>query len=142
MDRAFESKNAFDVLIMAAAVADYRPEKSSDTKIKRGAKKVSLSMIENQDILTDLGERRSDSKRPVLVGFAVETGEIEELIEEAREKMKRKGADLIVGNFAQEAFDLDTNRVWIVDRTGRQEEVATTFKSRVANIVLDSILRL
>lgn len=75
----------------------------------------------------------------MLVGFAVETGEIEALLEAAGDKLRRKKADIIVGNFAEDAFDLDTNRVWIIDRHGKREEVATTFKTRVANKILDAM---
>ncbi|MBX7137338.1 MAG: bifunctional phosphopantothenoylcysteine decarboxylase/phosphopantothenate--cysteine ligase CoaBC [Oligoflexia bacterium] len=132
----------YDVVIMAAAVADYRPKYVAEDKIKRREFKDRIEMVENPDILLDLGKQRKDSKRPVLVGFAVETGEIDELLEQARDKMKRKQTDLIIGNFASDAFDLDTNHVWMLDRTGRQEEVATTFKSRVANRILDAVLRL
>ncbi len=142
MENAFTSDGSgADIVIMAAAVADYRPKMAAEEKLKR-KELDDIEVVENPDILLDLGKRRKDAKRPVLVGFAVETGEIEDLIEEARQKLQRKGTDMIVGNFAEDAFDLDTNRVWMVDRTGRQEEVATTFKSRVANRILDSILRL
>ncbi len=72
----------------------------------------------------------------------METGEIEDLLGETRKKLSDKKVDMMVGNFALEAFDLDTNRVWIVDRNGRQEEVATTFKNRVANKILDAILKI
>jgi phosphopantothenoylcysteine decarboxylase/phosphopantothenate--cysteine ligase len=131
-----------DVVIMAAAVADYRPADVADSKIKKSDKTPTLKLVENPDILQELGEKKVDDKKPVLVGFAVETGEIEDLLVEARTKLKNKKADMIVGNFAHEAFDLDTNRVWLVDKHGRQEEVATTYKSRVANKILDAILTL
>lgn len=137
-----ESGNKPDVIIMAAAVADYRPSEVSDLKIKKSSKLAPVNLTKNPDILSELGEKRGDSKRPVLVGFAVETGELDDLLKEARNKLKEKRADLIVGNFASDAFDLDTNRVWLVDRNGRQEEVATSYKSRVANKILDSVLKL
>ena len=89
-----------------------------------------------------MGEKRGSQHSPLLVGFAVETGEIEDLINEARSKLERKNCDLIVGNFAQDAFDLDTDRVWLVDRGGKQEEVSTTYKSRIANKILDRVLKL
>ncbi len=131
-----------DVIIMAAAVADYRPLEAADSKIKKADRTPQLKLVENPDILFELGQKKVDEKKPILVGFAVETGEIEDLITEARGKLKNKNADMIVGNFANEAFDLDTNRVWLVDRHGRQEEVATTYKSRVANKILDTVLTL
>jgi len=142
VENGFKSENAPDVIIMAAAVSDFRPSSVAKAKIKKDKFDASIKLTETVDILMEAGKIRKNATRPVLVGFAVETGEIEDLISEASEKMKRKGIDLIVGNFASDAFDLDTNRVWMIDKTGRQEEVATTFKSRVANRILDAILRL
>ncbi len=137
-----------DIVIMSAAVADYRPMREASHKLKKDNSPLKLELELNPDILSDIGAwRKSVSRgnlgaRPTLVGFAVETGEIEDLLTEARNKLTSKNADMIVGNFAQDALELDTNRVWMVDRTGRQEEVATTYKSRVANRILDSVLRL
>lgn len=142
MQHTFDAQEPPEIVIMAAAVADFRSKEIADQKIKRRGAVPELELEANRDILQDLGNRRSEEKRPILVGFAVETGELEELLTEARDKMKRKKADMIVGNFAQEAFDLDTNRAWIVDKTGRQEEISTTFKNRVAAKILDAILRL
>lgn len=138
---AFGESEAFDVVIMNAAVSDYRPAQCASRKMKKEQMETSLQLVPNPDILADLGRRRK-GRRPVLVGFAVETGEIDQLLEEVREKLRSKNADLMIGNFASEAIELDTNRVWMVDRSGRQEEVATSFKSRVANRILDSVLRL
>ena len=139
----FQSEEtAPDIIIMAAAVADYRISEPSDTKIKRNDSDLSINLVQNPDILKELGEKRADAKKPILVGFAVETGEIEDLLNEARRKLEHKDADMIVGNFAVDAFDLDTNHVWLIDRYGRQEEVQTTFKSRVANKILDVVLKL
>lgn len=131
-----------DVVIMSAAVADAKPQQQALEKVKKGELPKSIPLTLNPDILAELGKKRGGSIRPVLVGFAVETGDLEELLNEARRKQEDKSIDLIIGNFAQEAFDLDTNRVWLIDRNGRQEEVATTYKSRVANRILDAILRL
>ncbi len=131
-----------DVVIMAAAVADYRPVSIAEEKIKKTRMPSAIALEKNPDILLELGKKRDDEKKPILVGFAVETGEIEDLLNEARQKLETKHADMIVGNFAQEAFDLDTNRAWLVDKHGKQEEIATTYKSRVANKILDAIHRL
>ncbi|NDC38325.1 MAG: bifunctional phosphopantothenoylcysteine decarboxylase/phosphopantothenate--cysteine ligase CoaBC [Proteobacteria bacterium] len=140
---SFDHPTPPDLIIMAAAVSDFRPKSAADAKIKKAAlKPARLELEQNPDILSTLGERRGDNRRPHLVGFAVETGEIDDLLNEARNKLRTKHADMIVGNFATDAFDLDTNRVWIVDKSGRQHEVATTFKSRVANKILDAVLKL
>jgi phosphopantothenoylcysteine decarboxylase/phosphopantothenate--cysteine ligase len=140
LKNAFELNQKPDIIIMAAAVSDFRPKDVSSTKMKKKEMGKSIGLIENPDILADLGSKRK-SDGPVLVGFAVETGEIEDLLADARDKLKRKGADIIVGNFAHEALELDTNRVWIISRMGEETEVATTYKSRVANRILDSILK-
>jgi phosphopantothenoylcysteine decarboxylase/phosphopantothenate--cysteine ligase len=137
-----------DIVIMSAAVADFRPEMLAADKMKKADGIPVIRLVENPDILAALGERKKEvlgkgtSPAPQLVGFAVETGEIDDLVAEAHRKLKAKGVDLIVGNFAQDAFDLDTNRAWLVDKNGRQEEIATSYKSRVANKVLDAVIRL
>ena len=138
----FESETPPDIVIMAAAVADYRPKEVFDEKIKKANFPTKIEMIKNPDILAELGEKRADAARPVLVGFAVETGEIDELLVEVRSKLERKNADMIVGNLASEALELDTNRVWLIDKNGKQQEISTSFKSRVANKILDRAKKL
>lgn len=138
----FDSPNKPDIVIMAAAVADFKPSSVAEKKIKKGEAIANLTLAKNPDILSAVGEKRGDSNTPLLVGFAVETGELEDLLLEIRRKLQTKKADMIVGNFAQDAFDLDTNRAWLIDRHGRQEEVATNFKSRVADKILNTITRL
>jgi phosphopantothenoylcysteine decarboxylase/phosphopantothenate--cysteine ligase len=140
LKHSFEADQQPDIIIMAAAVSDFRPKDVSPTKMKKKDMGKSIALIENPDILADLGSRRKGTD-PVLVGFAVETGEMDDLLADARAKLKKKGADIIVGNFAHEALELDTNRVWIISRMGEETEVATTYKSRVANRILDSILK-
>lgn len=142
LKEVFSSNRPPDMIVMSAAVADYRPKTAAEAKLKRAEKGLSIDLVPNPDIISDLSKRRGKEKRPVLIGFAVETGEVEDLLTEVRRKLKVKGVDMIVGNLAQDSFELETNRVWIVDRDGKQEEVATTFKSRVANKILDAALRL
>jgi phosphopantothenoylcysteine decarboxylase / phosphopantothenate---cysteine ligase len=137
------NKSIFDIIIMVAAVSDLRPSTVSSGKLKKTEFPRSINLIENRDILAMLGEKKRElDSSTMLIGFAVETGDISDLLLEAERKLYAKGADLIVGNFAEEAFDLDTNRVWLVDRQGRQEEIGTTYKSRVAQKIVDKILRL
>lgn len=131
-----------DIVIMAAAVSDFRPKNISEQKIKKSGKPDSIVLEQNVDILGAIGEKKGKKHAPILVGFAVETGEIEDLLSELQRKLTSKKADIMIGNFAQDAFDLDTNRVWIVDKNGKQSEVATTFKSRVANKILDAVIKL
>lgn len=137
-----DSADPADVVVMAAAVADYRPANSEQSKIKRSGKPPELTLVENTDILAKLGRTRGADRSPVLVGFAVETGEEEQIIAEVRRKLQAKSVDVMVGNHAEESLDRDTNRVWIIDRNGRQEEVATSAKSRIADKILDAVKKL
>lgn len=131
-----------DIVIMAAAVADFRPKLTSNQKLKKQVMPKAIELEPNEDILAAVGDWRAQRRAPVLVGFAVETGDLDVLLAEVRSKMERKRVDVMVGNLASEAFDLDTNRVWIIDRHGHEEEVSTSFKGRVANKVLNAIKKL
>jgi len=119
---------------MAAAVADYRPAQTQGAKLKRGAGPVTVQLEPTPDILAELGrEKRSR----VLIGFAAET---ERLTENARAKLTRKGADMIVANdVTQEGagFDGDTNIVTLVLRDGRDIALPRMSKFDVANRILD-----
>jgi phosphopantothenoylcysteine synthetase/decarboxylase len=88
-----------DALIMAAAVADFRVASRSETKIERSGENLTLELIANPDLLATVGTRRT-SKKPVLVGFALETLEGTQLIARARQKLIKKQVDLIVANRA------------------------------------------
>lgn len=129
----------YDVVVMAAAVADYRPASIASQKIKKGAHSHSLELAANQDIVSTLGVKRGELEAPVLVGFAVETGTTEQLIAEAKRKLERKGLDIVVGNLADDSFDKDTNRVCIVSRNGAVRRVDTAAKRRIACHVWDTI---
>lgn len=132
-----------DIVIMAAAVSDVRPKTISEFKVKRDQIKTSLALENNKDILAELGATRVEKgTKTILVGFAVETGEVEDLISEISRKLEDKKVDMIVGNFADEALGTDTNRVWILDSHGQQTEVATSFKSVVAEKILNRIKKL
>jgi phosphopantothenoylcysteine decarboxylase / phosphopantothenate---cysteine ligase len=134
-----ERASAADVVIMAAAVADYRPVSPEPKKIKRGAGKMMLELEPTADILAELG-RNKGSK--VLVGFAAET---DHLAESARHKLAAKGADIIVANdVTQEGagFDADTNIVTLFSRDGREIALPKMSKFDVANRVLDRVAEL
>jgi phosphopantothenoylcysteine decarboxylase/phosphopantothenate--cysteine ligase len=133
---------AADLVIMAAAVADCRPQEVGEHKIKKGDLPSHITLEKNPDILGSIGERKGAARSPTLVGFAVETGDIDALLSEVRRKMSQKNADLMVGNLASDSFDQNTNRVWIVSRAGHEEEVATTYKTRVAARIFDAIAKL
>ena len=122
-----------DVVIMAAAVADYRPEKREPQKIKKGDE-LRLHLVRNPDILADVGRERTE--RPsVLVGFALET---ENLEESARAKLRRKGADLIVANAASAGLAGNTNRATLIDANSATPLPEMT-KRALADQILDRV---
>ncbi len=104
---------ASDIVVMAAAVADYRPETIAPEKIKKTEDQFQLSLVKNKDILFELGTQK---KQQCLIGFALESTN---LIEYASQKLQKKNLDFIIANPATEAgagFGSDTNRISIVDR--------------------------
>jgi phosphopantothenoylcysteine decarboxylase/phosphopantothenate--cysteine ligase len=125
-----------DVLIMAAAVGDYRVVDPAPEKIKKGPVTRSLELTANPDILQELSRRRD---RQVLVGFAAETDHLEA---EARRKLSEKGLDLLVANDVSKpdsGFDADNNRVLILDRLGGMEKTDLVPKGEVAGRLLDRL---
>jgi phosphopantothenoylcysteine decarboxylase/phosphopantothenate--cysteine ligase len=129
-----------DALVMAAAVADYRPAQASDTKIRKTGERVTVELSRNPDILSEIGAART-GPRPVLVGFAVETEGGEGLVESARRKLAQKRVDMIVANEAQVAFGHDDNRAIFV-LPDDAEPTATLSKRSLADAVLDRTRRL
>jgi phosphopantothenoylcysteine decarboxylase/phosphopantothenate--cysteine ligase len=135
LERAREA----NVAIMAAAVSDYRPAAAQDTKIKRGSGGFTLELEPTPDILAELGREKGNR---VLVGFAAETNSV---AENARGKLARKGADMIVANdVTQEGagFDTDTNIVTFYLRDGREVPLPKMSKLDVANRILDQVLEI
>ena len=126
---------AADVCIMAAAVCDFRPKKTAASKIKKGAFSGVLELEPTPDILAELGRRK---KSQVLVGFAVETDDLES---NAREKLALKGLDFIVANDTS-AFDSETNHVAFITREGKVERLPELPKSEVAKAILERAVRL
>jgi phosphopantothenoylcysteine decarboxylase/phosphopantothenate--cysteine ligase len=129
-----------DALVMAAAVADYRPTEASATKIKKTNEQVTIELSRNPDILAEIGGART-SAHPVLVGFALETEGGEGLVDAARRKLVQKRVDLIVANEAAIAFGHDDNRAIFVS-SGDAEPTATLSKRSLADAVLDRTRRL
>jgi phosphopantothenoylcysteine decarboxylase/phosphopantothenate--cysteine ligase len=105
-----------DALIMTAAVADYRPAESHSTKLKRSAEPVTVELLPNPDLLAEIGHARRDRK-PVLVGFALETDTDERVVQLARGKLASKRVDLVVANHAAESLGRDDIRVLLVTPT-------------------------
>jgi phosphopantothenoylcysteine decarboxylase/phosphopantothenate--cysteine ligase len=128
-----------EVVIMAAAVADYAPADPADQKIHKTGDTLTVSLKRNPDILEDLGRRRlTTGSGPILVGFAAET---EDVVARARAKRERKHADLIVANDVSRhdaGFDVDTNAVTIVGPTA-SDSLPLLSKSRVAMEILDRV---
>jgi len=127
-----------DALIMTAAVADYRPVEESATKRKRKAENLTLELTPNPDLLAEIGAARSESSRPVLVGFAVETDSDEQVVAYARGKLEQKGVDLMVANHAGDAFGKDDNRATLVDHRG-VEALSVLPKPELADRILDRL---
>jgi phosphopantothenoylcysteine decarboxylase/phosphopantothenate--cysteine ligase len=132
---------AADGLIMAAAVADYRAASRSETKLERGVggARLGLELVANPDLLGEIGAART-GRRPLLVGFALETGTAEAMLERARAKLEHKRVDLMVANGAAEALDQDSNRVTLVTRAA-STALDPLPKTRVADRILDWVAK-
>ena len=128
-----------DLIIKAAAVADYRPVTVAENKIKKSPGDMSIALERTTDILAWLGEHRREGQ--VLCGFAMET---EHMVEHAKEKLTRKHVDMIAANNVKVAgagFGTDTNVVTLITEDG-VEELAKMSKEEVASRIVDALLRL
>ena len=122
-----------DVLIMAAAVCDYRPRQTSKLKMKKTGSKLTLELVQNPDVVATLGHRKTHQ---VVIGFAAET---HDLLAHAAGKLKRKKLDCIIANDAS-AMDADTNRVTLLFADGRAEALPEMSKAKVAAAILRRVL--
>lgn len=127
------------IVIKAAAVADFAPVHAADRKIKKedGTDVMTIELRKNPDILADVARL---SPRPFLVAFAAETDSVEK---HAREKLQRKGADLIVANDVADTsigFDSDENEVMVIARDGSVVRIAKASKETIANKLLDVVV--
>ena len=134
-----------DVVIMAAAVADFRPADVAGTKIKKRDDVADpvINLVRNPDILRELVEvRDAASRHQLIVGFAAETGDSDgDVLDYAAAKLRRKACDLLVVNHVgqDKVFGEDTNSVVILSRTGSEPQEASGSKSDVAAAVIDRI---
>jgi phosphopantothenoylcysteine decarboxylase/phosphopantothenate--cysteine ligase len=132
-----------DALVMAAAVADFRPTQTAERKIRRGGGPPSVVLEATEDILGKVMAGRESSGRPiVVVGFAAES---HDLVESARVKLHAKGLDLIVANdiLSQDSgFGSDNNRVTLLDADDTVQELAMMSKAEVAEVVVDRVERM
>lgn len=124
------------VVIKSAAVADYKPKNYCDKKIKKSDDELVISLDRNKDIAYEIGKIK---KNKILVGFAAETND---LIENAKNKIKKKNLDFIVANDLTKegaGFGVDTNIVKIIDKDGIILEYPIMKKEEVANVILDKV---
>lgn len=131
-----EERRDAEAVLMCAAVSDYLP-RTSTSKIKKSGAALELRLDEGPDILAELGRDRQER---LLVGFAAET---DDLIENARAKLERKGADFIVANDVSQpgiGMESDDNAVTILDREGNAWEVPRASKAEIAESILDRVL--
>jgi phosphopantothenoylcysteine decarboxylase/phosphopantothenate--cysteine ligase len=125
-----------DIVIKAAAVADYRPQSIAEHKIKKTGDTLHLTLEKNPDILLELGQLKQNQ---ILVGFAAET---QQLLAHAKEKLSRKNLDMIVANDVSipgAGFNADTNIAKLLYRDGRMEELPKMSKKQLAEIILEKI---
>jgi phosphopantothenoylcysteine decarboxylase/phosphopantothenate--cysteine ligase len=123
-----------DVIVMAAAVADYRAAAPAEQKLKKNGQEMQLTLIRNDDILAGLG--RTKKTHQVLVGFAAETNDV---LAYAQDKLKRKNADLFVANDVSRTdigFSSDENEVDLLFADGRVQKVQKAPKARIAHAIL------
>lgn len=136
-DAVMEHASKADVIIMAAAVSDYRPRDVSLQKIKKAQDQMTLILERNPDILSELGQHKLDKQ--ILVGFSMET---ENLLDNAIQKLKKKNLDLIVANDVTHegaGFGTDTNVVVLMDSSGWEKELPIMSKLDVAHAILDKV---
>jgi len=128
-----------DIVVMAAAVADYTPKEGRlSGKIEKSDASMHLSLVRTVDILAELGRARAGAAKPVLVGFAAESGDP---VARGREKLRRKQVDLIVANDISRGdagFDADSNAVTLIAADG-ETQVPIAPKSQIAAAILDWI---
>ena len=140
LDACMAAYGDMDVVIKAAAVADYRPRDVADQKIKKKTDDaLTVVMDKNPDILKELGARKAHQ---ILVGFAAET---QNLLDNAREKIVKKNLDMIVANDVTAAgagFNSDTNIVKFLFPNGEVRSLEQMAKTQVANILLDTVMEL
>ncbi|WP_277630661.1 bifunctional phosphopantothenoylcysteine decarboxylase/phosphopantothenate--cysteine ligase CoaBC [Atopococcus tabaci] len=128
-----EAFDSTDVLIMAAAVSDYTPAKSSNQKIKKNTGNLIIEMAQTKDILKEMGQQKTDQ---FLIGFAAETQNIEEY---AQRKLKEKNADMIVANDVSKedaGFNVDTNEVHLYRKEGETIYLPLADKKEIAEKIL------
>lgn len=145
-DAARAASRESDVVIMAAAVADFRPSAVSERKIKKrdDIADPTITLVRNPDILQELVQLRSETnRRQLIVGFAAETGDADaDVLTYARAKLQRKGCDLLVVNHVgpNRVFGQDTTAVVILAASGSEPQEATGTKKDVSTVIINRIV--
>ncbi|MFC1767875.1 bifunctional phosphopantothenoylcysteine decarboxylase/phosphopantothenate--cysteine ligase CoaBC [Candidatus Margulisiibacteriota bacterium] len=121
-----------DAVVMTAAVADYKPAKSSKSKIKKTTSKVKIELEKTSDILGTLGKKKG---RRILIGFSLET---DDLIRNSKKKLKTKNLDMIVANSPQ-AFELDSSRISLIYPGGKVSDLGKISKHDTASRIMDFV---
>jgi phosphopantothenoylcysteine decarboxylase / phosphopantothenate---cysteine ligase len=124
------------ILIMTAAVADYRPKVVNERKLKKESPSLSLELERTTDILKEIGKTKQDQ---IVIGFAAET---EDLVYNAHKKMVEKRLDLIIANEVSAGFGRDTNQVKILYPNGEMEDLPLMSKEEVSTTLLDRVVKL
>lgn len=135
-----ENFSESQIVIKAAAVADYRVKNVADHKIKKNDEELTLVLEKNPDILKELGQKKQ--KGQVLVGFAAET---QNLIQYAQSKLEKKNLDMIVANDVskpQAGFNVDTNLIKLLKRDGSIDELPLMSKKDLAYIILNHVMKI
>ena len=135
-DAVLAAFSTVDIVIKAAAVADYRPDVVAEQKIKKQSSNMTVNLIKNPDILAELGNSKSSQ---FLVGFAAET---QDLAKNATEKLRRKNLDMLVANDVTQAgagFESETNIVKVFYQDGVSEELPQMSKLELAAVLLDRV---
>ncbi|MDD5454922.1 MAG: bifunctional phosphopantothenoylcysteine decarboxylase/phosphopantothenate--cysteine ligase CoaBC, partial [Candidatus Ratteibacteria bacterium] len=135
-DAVIKNFASTDVLIMAAAVGDFRPKTFAKEKRKRNQGKWDIELVPNPDILAEVAKIK---KGEITVGFSIET---QNQIKQAKEKLNKKNLDLIVANditVKKSGFCSDTNKAVLIDKKGKTEKLPLISKRELADIILDRI---
>jgi len=142
LDAVAEYSAQADALLMAAAVADFRPKDTATHKIKKSGEMPKLELARNPDILKEIGQRKQQTGFPkVLVGFAAES---QDLLGNAESKLMAKNLDMIAANdiSAQDAgFAVDTNRITLLSADGSREDLPLASKTEAAEHILGAVVR-
>ncbi len=137
VEKAFKKT---DILIMAAAVADYRAKNIADHKMKKTSKDtLSIELVKNPDILKEISEKKT--KKQIIIGFCAES---ENLLENAKEKINKKGCDYLIANDISRkdiGFSSDYNEIHILDKNGNIEKIKKSTKDEIASKILEKLCK-